>query len=177
MPLSQHQRIQAAGILSYLQGGAIPVRPPGWEEAGYWGKPITQSNVRPIPDGPDWVILQRVTTPDEYITFIQEIIASPMLQVYPAGLEFRVRQDGAIPSEVQANPGINRHYDDVLPLVRQPLPYVLDEEDLFFIEVRNQTGGLVWIASAVYGWHYYAPGQEISSRRQGHIDVVRANGI
>lgn len=175
--MNEAQRVKIAGILSYLQGGAVPVRPPGWEEAGYWGKPIVQSNVRPIPPGPDWVILQQVSIPAEYITFIREIIASPMLQAYPAGLEFRVRRDGAIPSEVQSNPGINRHYDEVLPLVRQDLPYVMDEDDHFFIECRNQGADLVWVASAVYGWHYYAPGQQISSRKQGHIDVVRVNGI
>lgn len=164
---------QLATILAYLQQAPTPVRAPGWEDQGYWGRPVVTSHINNIPSGLDWQILETVTTPEEYNTVLRHYIAAPLYLPYPAGLRFRLRLDDEVLG-MNLAPGINRHHADGInqfQLVPQKLQVVMTDKDNFFIEVLNSSGQDQTVVSAVYGWHYYDPDGEIAASGESRVDA------
>lgn len=171
--LDQHQQLDLATILAYLKQAPTPVRAPGWESEGYWGRPICQSHIRSIPDSPLWQVLEEVRSPAEYDTVLRQYVATPLYLPYPANLAFRLRVDQGI-LDMNLPPGVDRaHAGGVnqFQLVRQKLQVVMTDTDVFYIEVLNTSGQAQVIASAVYGWHYYDPDGEISGTGESRVDA------
>src|SRR6056297_940861 len=160
-----------ATFMAYAKDAAMPMRRPGWEQQGYWGRPVVQSKVRPVADSATWQTIEEVRTPDEYATHIQEFIATPLNLPYPAGLSFRVRCDGRVFSGIQLAAGVDRNHLDTFPLARQHCSVVFISDEVFALDVLNQTGGSVDVASGVYGWHYYSPSGERAAPQESQVDV------
>ena len=174
MALNEKQQLVAASILGYLKDAPIPVRAIGYEQQGYWGRTIAQSNVREIPDNPQWQNLQRVQSVRQYNTVIREYIASPLYVNASPLLQFRLRLNSGL-LDMNLEAGVDRSHKggiNQFQLVRQKVNVVFSTQSVFAIDVLNQTGATVQIASAVYGWRYYDPNTELSSTMDSHVDSL-----
>lgn len=172
MQLTGRQRIYIASLLGYVQQAPLSVREPGWEEQGYWGKPVAQATVQPVPSSPTWQILQQVRSPIEYNTVIREFVATPLRLPYPDNLEFRLRVNEGLISDMDFTPGIDRSHAATFPLVRQKTNIVTTLRELIVLECRNTTGAAVQVASGLWGWHYYDPFGEIAGAGEGSMDAA-----
>jgi len=171
--LKPEQQLDLATILGYLKEAPTPVRAPGWEDQGYWGRPVAQSHIRSIPSSPLWQSIEEVRPPTEYNTVLRHYVATPLYLPYPAGLSFRLRVDQGI-LDMNLLPGVDRAHAggiNQFQLVKQKLQVVITDADVFVMEVLNTSGVEQVVASAVYGWHYYDPDGELSGAGESRVDA------
>jgi hypothetical protein len=171
------QQIYLSSILGYMQQAPLAVREPGWEEQGYWGRPICLCRPFRALNLPTWQTILRVNCPPEYNTALREYIAAPILVPALATLRFRLRVDEAVLTDMDFTPGVNRHHAPTFPLVRQPANIVTTNGESIFLECLNQTGATALVAGGLFGWHYFDPDDEIASPQEGSVDVATLSEI
>jgi hypothetical protein len=166
-----------ASSLAFLQQAALPVREPGWEDQGYWGRPITQSQVRPLAVDPAWQELQIVRSLPDYNTVIREFIATTLTLADLAGVEFRIRTDQTVLTDIQFPVGANRNHGLTFPLTRQKVFIIASEGQRIVLEGRNLTPGVIQVASGMWGWYYYDPDGTIVGDDQTQVDVAAPGDV
>lgn len=173
MKLNEHQQLVAATILGYMQDAPLPVRAPGNEQQGFRGRPIAKSSVQEVADSPAWQTLLTVPSIPQHNAVIREYIASPLYVNNSPLLQFRLRLNSGI-LDMNLAPGVDRNHRggvNAFPLVRQKVNSIFSTQSLFAIDVLNQTGGAVVVASAIYGWYYYDTNTELSGAGEAHVDA------
>jgi hypothetical protein len=171
------QRVYLASILGYMQQSPLAVREPGWEEQGYWGKPFSLANPFQALPIPTWQTVTRTAFVPRYTTRLQEYIAAPVNAPALANVNFRLRVNERVLTDMSFTPGLNRHHAPTFPLVRQSADVVTNIGEIIFLECLNLTGATVLVAGGLFGWYYYNPDDEVASPDDPGVDVTAMSQI
>lgn len=151
----------------------FPVNMPAWALISRWSIPVTLTKVSYVPANSGWIDFISYSLPFEWTMVIKQIMMTSEGDQTANGIQYRIRQNRAIPGYLTTSAGIDlgKTSSTSYPAIERPFQIVTDRGNPITMQVNNTSGAAVRAIAGMFGWTYKTNTDNSTGNRSGIADV------
>jgi hypothetical protein len=151
----------------------FPVDNPAWERISLHSMPLSLTKVSYVAAASGWIDFISYDLPFEWTVVIKQIMMTSEGDQTTNGIEYRIRQNRAIPGYLTTAAGIDlgKTGSTSYPAIERDFAIVTDRANPITIQVRNISGAPVRAIAGLFGWKYKTNTDNGTGNRSGIADV------
>ncbi len=163
----------ATALWGEFKAETFPIDNPAWERISLYSMPLSTTLVSYVAANSGWIDFLSYELPFEWSVVIKQIMMTSEGDQTTNGIQFRIRQNRAIPGYLTTAAGIDLGKTSATsyPAVERDFAIVTDRANPITIQVQNTSGAPVRAIAGIFGWKYKTNTDNGTGQRTGIADV------
>ncbi len=163
----------ATALWGEFKDQTFPVDNPAWENPSLYSMALSVTKVSYVAAASGWIDFITYDLPFDWTVVIKQILMTSEGDQTTNGIEYRIRQNRAIPGYLTTAAGIDLGKTSATsyPAIERQFSIVTDRANPITIQVQNTSGAPVRAIAGIFGWKYKTNSDTGTGNRSGIADV------